>query len=406
LYCLSLLSEPAAGRIDETAPWRGGGRVAAAALGFRVVSAVVALFVLLAFPLDPTAPPQSSVWGRPSPLWDAFARHDSGWYVEIARHGYDARDAVAGGRSNIAFAPVYPLLMRYVGRELGRSPGDTYLAGIVISWAAFVAAMVALYYLAALDLPPDRARRAALLTAIFPFAFFFGAVYTESTFLLFTVLSFYGFRTRRWALGGICGAIAGATRLTGILMWPALAWTAWRAAAPTARDRLAAAAALGLSTLGLAAYCWYVYGQTGNALLWATAITRWGNGYHPGGAPWSAPLGLIRALVTHPYVFLTSAPMAVYDTLYGVTALLFVAAIPFVWRSLGGAYALFMALNLYVALSSGEFEGLGRYCSVLFPCFIWLASVRSPTVTTALVVLFAMFYTLGLAMFVTARPLF
>ena len=59
-----------------------------------------------------------------------------------------------------------------------------------MSWVSFVLAMVVLYRLAALDLPRRRAERAVLLTAIFPFSFFFGAVYTESTFLLFTLLSF------------------------------------------------------------------------------------------------------------------------------------------------------------------------------------------------------------------------
>jgi len=92
--------------------------------------------------------------------------------------------------------------------------------------------------------------------------------------------------------------------------------------------------------------------------------------------------------------------------LYGVTALLFVAAIPFVWRKLGAAYGVFMLLNLYVPLSSGAFEGLGRYCSVLFPAFIWLAWIRSRFVYTSLVVIFALFYTLGLALFTTVRPLF
>ena len=135
-------------------------------------------------------------------------------------------------------------------------------------------------------------------------------------------------------------------------------------------------------------------------------MTRWGIGYHPGGAPWSAPLTLARALLTHPYVFLTSGPMAVYDTLYGVTALLFVVATPFVWRRFGAGYGLFMALNLYVPLSSGAFEGLGRYCSVLFPAFIWLASIRSRLVFTSLVVVSALFYTLGVALFATVHPLF
>jgi hypothetical protein len=403
-------------------------RIAVAALGVRVVTAILALFIVLAFPLDHPISPESTMWGRPSPFWDTFVRHDSGWYFDIARKGYDFSGAMAGGRSNIAYAPVYPLLMRYVGRLFGRAPGHVYLGGIVVSWASFVLAMIVLSRLAALDLGDRHPERAALLTAIFPFAFFFGAVYTESTFLLFTVVSFYCFRTRRWAAAGASGAIATATRLTGILMWPALAWTAWRALrsgaerpGPTghgaqsapARARssgraegAAAAAALAVAALGFGGYCFYVYLHTGDPFLWAAALTRWGRGYQPGGAPWSAPWSLAHALATHPYVFLTSSPMALYDALYGVAALLFVAATPFVWRKLGAGYGLFMALNLYVPLSSGTFEGLGRYCSVLFPCFIWLGSIESRRVFVGLVVGFAMFYTLGLALFVTLRPLF
>jgi hypothetical protein len=388
---------------------RTDGGVAAGALAVRLASAILALLILLAFGTARPVPTESAMWGRASPFWDAFVRHDSGWYFDIARKGYDFSGALAGGRSNIAYAPVYPLLMRYVGRLFGRAPGDVYLGGIVVSWTAFVLAMVFLYRLAALDLPRDppcdRAGRAVLLTAIFPFSFFFGAVYTESTFLLFTVASFYCFRTRRWTAAGICGALAGATRVTGMLMWPALAWTAWRSAV-SRQDRVRAVAALAIATMGMVGYCAYMYWHSGDPLLWAKALTRWGTGYRPGGTPWSAPLALARALVTHPYLFLASGPMAVYDALYGATAIAFVVATPFVWFRFGAGYGLFMALNLYVPLSSGAFEGLGRYCSVLFPCFIWLASLRSERVFTALVVGFAMCYTLGLAMFVTLRPLF
>ena len=384
-----------------------------------MLSAIVALFAVLAFPLDRPIPAGSTFWGPPSPFWDAMVRHDSGWYLDIARRGYDVSGAMAGGRSNIAFAPAYPLLMRYVGRLLGRSPGDVYLGGVIVSWLSFALAMMALSRLAALDLAPRRAERAVVLTAIFPFAFFFGAVYTESMFLLFAVLAFYAFRTRRWALGGACGAVATATRVTGILMWPSLAWIVWRsvgratppdpdapAVSPLARERAAAAAALLAAAAGFAAYCGFVYRETGDPFLWATALTRWGVGYHPGGSPWSAPAALVRALATHPYIYLTTDPMAVYDTLYGVTALLFAVATPFVWRRFGAAYGLFMALNLYVPLSSGAFEGLGRYCSVLFPCFIWLGTIRSSRLSTAVIIVFALIYTLGLSLFATGRPLF
>src|SRR5262249_20912694 len=151
-----------------------------------------------------------TLFGTPSPFWDAFIRHDGGWYFQIARYGFHY---TPGGRDTIAFFPLYPLLMRYVGRSFARSPSDLYLGGIVVSWAAFIVAAVALFELARLDLPRPRAERAVLWMAVFPFAFFFGMVYTESTYLALTVLAFYAFRTRRWLAGGVAGALATASRV-------------------------------------------------------------------------------------------------------------------------------------------------------------------------------------------------
>lgn len=375
-------------------------RIVAGALGFRCVSAFLALLVNVVFPLH--APSQFYVfWDSPSPFWDTFARFDTGHFQTIAWDGYAA---VPGGRSNIAYFPVYPMLMRFVGRLFGRHHAIYFIAGIGVSWACFVLSIVALYYLARLDLSRRRAERAVLLTAVFPFAFFFGVAYSESTFLLFTVLAFYLFRTRRWVLAGLCGAVATATRVPGILMVPALAWVAWRSAEPTTSDRTRAAAGVALAACGFAAYCAYIYHLTGDPLEWAATLQRWG--YYPGGAPWTAPVRLVQALVTHPYRYLTTDAMAPYDTLYGVTGVLFLVAVPFVWRRFGAGYGLFMLLNLLLPLSSGVFEGVGRYCSVLFPCFIWLASVRSRHLATVILVVFAMFYTLGLALFTTIHPLF
>ena len=374
-------------------------RLALWALGFRLVSAAIALLVNLAFPLYQRE--QLTVFGSTSPFWDTFARYDTGHFEAIAWSGYAPAE---GGRSNIAYFPVYPMLMRMVGRLFGRHHATYYLSGIAVSWACFILAMVALYFLARLDLPRRRAERAVLLTMIFPFSFFFGVAYSESTFLLFVVLTFYCFRTRHWVLGGLCGAVATATRVPGIMMMPALAWIAWQHAQPTRRDRLGAVAGLALAAAGFAAYCFYIYRLTGHPFEWAATLQRWG--YYPGGSPWLTPLRLIRTLATHPYLYLTTNPMAVYDTLYGVTGILFVVAIPFVWRRFGAGYGLFMLLNLWLPLSSGVFEGVGRYCSVLFPCFIWLATIRSRTVSTALIVVFGMFYTLGLALFTTIHPLF
>ena len=73
-------------------------------------------------------PRQMTVFAEPSTFWDTFARYDSGWYEGIARNGYAY---AAGGRSNIAYFPVYPMLMRYVGRQFGRYHAAFYFGGIV-----------------------------------------------------------------------------------------------------------------------------------------------------------------------------------------------------------------------------------------------------------------------------------
>jgi Mannosyltransferase (PIG-V) len=377
-------------------------RIGAFALCFRIASACLALLVNIWFPL--AQPEQFTVFGHTNLFWDAFARYDSGWYVPLARLGYNY---VPGGRSNIAYFPVYPLLVRYVGRLFGARPSDFFLGGIVVSWVMFIGAMVVLYKLACLDLDQDRAERAVLLAAIFPFALFFGVVYTESTFLFFAVSAFYAFRTRRWILGGLAGGLATATRVNGILILPALAWIGWRHLQSERFERqqvVRVLAGLVLVASGIGAYCAYIYRLTGNPFEWAATIQRWG--YHPGGAPWTEPLRLVRNLAAHPYAYLSGDHMAPYDLLNGGAGILFVLAVPFIWRRLGAAYGLFVLASLWLPLSSGVFEGIGRYCAVLFPCFIWLASWSSRRAGTAVLVAFAMFYPLCLALFTNLYPIF
>src|SRR5919197_3122115 len=134
---LDTLTARIAPRAADT--WRTPLQVAACALGLRVVSAVLALFINLAFPLYQRE--QFTVFHTTSPFWDTFARYDSGYYEDIAWRGYAPR---TGGRSNIAYFPVYPMLMRLVGRLFGRHHATFYIAGVAVSWICFVLAMVAL----------------------------------------------------------------------------------------------------------------------------------------------------------------------------------------------------------------------------------------------------------------------
>ena len=374
-------------------------RLVVVALGFRLVGAVVGFFANITMP--DYQDQGFTVFSSPNQFWDRFARYDAGWYHGIASTGYAF---VEGGRSNLAFFPLYPTLMGVGGRLLGGAQEDFYFAGIVISWAAFVLAMPLLYRLALLDLPRDSAIRATTFAAVFPSAYFFGVVYSESLFLLTLVGAVLALRTQRWGWAIAAGAAMTATRVNGVMFVPALAWIAWQSAPATTKDRTWAMVAVACSTLGIAAYSVFNYRLSGNPFEWYDAIVRWG--YHPGGNPVGGLYAIGVALVNRPMQFLATERMAPYDTLNALVATFAICLVPVIWKRLGLGYALVVVLGLALPLSSGQYEGLGRYCAVLFPIPIWLGSLRGEARLTWLVACFVLFYTLGLVLFGNVHPLF
>ena len=122
----------------------------------------------------------------------------------------------------------------------GSCSATTVLAGVLISLAAGSAAFVLLYRLTSLRLGEEAARRTVLFLAVAPTSLFFGAVYSESLFLLLAVATFLlAERGRFWEAGAAAG-LALLTRSAGVALLPALVVLAWRA--PDRRRALAGVA--------------------------------------------------------------------------------------------------------------------------------------------------------------------
>jgi hypothetical protein len=317
-------------------------RIALGATAFRVVSALVASFCAI-----------------------AFSRSAAG--------------AAAGAGFGVA-----PMLTQQVDRWLGQWLASPVTASLVVSWIAFAGAMAMLLRVAQLDIDGDQAEGAVLLAIVFPFASVFGHGDAYALFLLFALGAFWGFRQERWILGGVCGAIATAALPTGIVILPALAWIGFRR--PGAK-RLWVAAALLLTAAGFGAYLSYMYYRGGPPGGWAEAMDGWG--FHLGQAPW----------LSLQHVF-TSArhSLAPVEVLNGVVTLIALASVPFVWWKLDGGYAIYMLAMLWLPLTSGKYDELGRTCALLFPLFILVASIRWRVVFIGIAVTSAMFYALGLAL--------
>lgn len=181
-----------------------GVRVFLLALLFRlVIFAGVGLFACLV--LYPDSGPDAALW-----IWK---RWDALHYVNLAELGYSGY-MEDGKHLFLVFFPLYPWLIRLVSALTG----NTMAAGLLISFLCYAGGCVYLYKLTAWELRRRAARRAVLFLSVFPYAFFFGGIMTESLFLLTTAAGLWYIRRHRWWLAGAIGILAAMTRMHGILL--------------------------------------------------------------------------------------------------------------------------------------------------------------------------------------------
>src|SRR5262249_14221447 len=87
-----------------------------------------------------------------------------------------------------------------------------------VSLAFFVIALVYLYEIAAAELPAETAMTALWLIAAFPFALFYGAIYSESLYLAAALGAFYHLRRGELGAASAWGLAAGLARPNGFLL--------------------------------------------------------------------------------------------------------------------------------------------------------------------------------------------
>ncbi len=330
-----------------------------------------------------------SVGGAGDVLLAPLARWDAVWYLEIANAGYGDEP------HRVAFFPLYPLLVRALGELVGGSPAALLIASYLVALAAFLAALVLLYRLAALELGRPLAGPTLLLLAVFPASLFFGAPYSESVFLLASVGAFYAARTGNWAWAGVAAAAAAATRSAGLLLLlPLAVLYLWgpRAHRPgLGRHKLRPDAAwLLLGPLGLAAFPLYLQLATGDGLSFLDVQDAWYRHFAgPLGGVWD---GLVAAFDgarqllsgSREHVYFGRAGGDPYRVatmnlmLFGFLVLALTACVG-AFRRLPRAYGIYLAAALVLPLSfpvgPQPLMSLPRFMAVLFPIFMWLAIV-------------------------------
>jgi hypothetical protein len=348
-------------------------------LGARIGVTLLALLAGLMLPsIDPRG--TANWYGSPggptlTPFVDHIAgvwtRWDGQWYLKIATEGYHRDDGSA------AFFPLYPWILQVTGWLAG----ERYIwAGILISSAFFLAALVLLHRLVRIDFHPDDAGRTVFYLAAFPMAFFFWAVYSESLFLFLAVGALLAARTRHWWWAALATSFAVWARSTGLILLLPMAWELWRAyhpplptdprAMPPPRPHPLSVASLIVPLVSFAALLGWANLEFGDPLASLKAQTEWNRGF---AWPWETVVNAVRAATQMPFQF---QPENQSWTYLGALILALLVG-TFALRWLRGSYSLYLWAGILVPLFSGTprnpLLSYPRFLIVLFPAFMVLA---------------------------------
>lgn len=237
---------------------------------YSATSVIAVLGVALGHRLLTPATHSLSVRGD---LIGAFCNWDGRWYNEVASRGYSYDPTQ---RSNVAFFPAYPLLGRWLAQSTGLR---TDLALLIVSHASLVGAFVVLaaYLRQRLDAnSAEVTTYALLLFALLPTTFFFRMAYSESLFVLTSLLTLYGME-RRWSLFLLAVIIgfATATRPVGVALILPLVLYIWQTSPSWRSILLKTITAVPISAWGIMAYMGYQYLEFAEPLAFAKIQTHW-----------------------------------------------------------------------------------------------------------------------------------
>ncbi|HBN09264.1 MAG TPA: hypothetical protein DD435_11675 [Cyanobacteria bacterium UBA8530] len=325
------------------------------------------LWVFLAILAAARFLPLKAPWSLDNPLLAPLCRWDSGWYLDIINNGYH----YAGGQQtafNVAFFPLYPLSVKLLSQATHLSAP---LVGLFLSNLFLWMALALFHFLVSEESEKSEkfeglANRATFFLAFFPTTVFFSSLYTESLFLLLTLLSFRALRKKKFLLFGLFGGLASGTRLVGL----ALALPGLFALLQEKKPRLLIG--LMLLPLGLFLYMTYLWLAFRDPLAFvqASQAPEWRRSL---GIPW---LELLKA----PFLSLKGIFSGDFEgSCVNFWFLpLFGTALFSLWnRENSGderSYSLYLIAGSLVPLASNNLDSLSRYLMVLFPAYVAMAA--------------------------------
>lgn len=313
---------------------------------------------------------------------------DGRWYEKIALGGYPTsvphgNYALGTGRraqSEVAFFPLYPMLVRLIDPIV---PGSAAIAGVVASFLCGTAATVLVWMVAERVAGRDAANRASVLFAFFPGAFVMSLVYAEALMVAAAAATMLALMDRRWLLAGTLAALATATRPNASAVAMACGWAAlvavWRQ-----REWRALLAPL-IAPAGMLSFFAWLWWHTGEPLIWFRVEQQgWGEEVDFGHDNLMTAWAFIRAPLADPNRLVLGLSLLFC---FGAVYLLLKARLP-------GILNVYALTSLGLVLTS-HINARPRFLFIAFPLVIALAKwAKRPAVFAVLAGSFAAMMTM------------
>ena len=355
-----------------------------------ILRVITSVWVALVSSLVPLTTLESTIplWPPTSPWMEwvtrvivsPWLRWDALWYARIVSQGYQS------GNGTTAFHPLYPWLatpLSWIG----------FNSGFSLLVVSSVCTLLLLYFLKRLgehDLSREDSQNGALLFIFFPLSCILFAPYTESLFLLCSVVCIYYARRRIWWIAGFMGALASLTRQQGVFLVIPMVWELWEENKHLLRSIMTQWRKLiyiALCPGGLLFWMFYRWLTLKdlkpdltnvNSLIFSLLISSSQREIVPAAKfvwPWQA-MGnaLVKAWQKPDVDILTNLGFGIFFLLLCIIA----------WRKMCISYQLYTFVIVLVSLSdqtgiNHPYMGLPRHLFLAFPVFIGLsAKVKRP----------------------------
>ncbi|HPS40865.1 MAG TPA: hypothetical protein PLQ50_02555 [Candidatus Woesebacteria bacterium] len=179
-----------------------------------------------------------------SDFFNKMANFDGVYYLGISENGYLNVGLVQ------AFFPFYPFLIRVLNFFVH----NPLISGLLISHLFALFSFYSFYYLVKMEHKQKIASWSLVFFAVFVSSFYLRSLYSESLFLTLIFTSLIAGKKKHYLLAGVLGALASATRVVGIFIWPSLLLMVFL----QDRRKLDAYLSVSLSALGLMTYMLYL----------------------------------------------------------------------------------------------------------------------------------------------------